>query len=43
MEDLDAKLDVLGREKIFSLIAENSVRFKKINRSEEHTSELQSH
>ena len=31
MEDLDAKLDVLGREKIFSLIAENSVRFKKIN------------
>jgi hypothetical protein len=31
MEDLDAKLDVLEREKIFSLIAENSVRFKKIN------------
>jgi hypothetical protein len=31
MEDLDAKLDALGREKIFSLIAENSVRFKKIN------------
>lgn len=31
MEDLDAKIDVLGREKIFSLIAENSVRFKKIN------------
>lgn len=31
MEDIDAKLDVLGREKIFSLIAENSVRFKKIN------------
>jgi len=31
MEDLDAKLDVLGREKIFSLIAENSVRYKKIN------------
>ena len=31
MEDLDAKLDVMGREKIFSLIAENSVRFKKIN------------
>ncbi len=31
MEDLDAKIDVLEREKIFSLIAENSVRFKKIN------------
>jgi hypothetical protein len=31
MEDLDAKIDALGREKIFSLIAENSVRFKKIN------------
>lgn len=31
MEDLDAKIDVMGREKIFSLIAENSVRFKKIN------------
>lgn len=31
MQDLDAKLDVLEREKIFSLIAENSVRYKKIN------------
>lgn len=31
MEDLDAKIDVMGREKIFSLIAENSVRYKKIN------------
>jgi len=31
MEDLDAKMDVLEREKIFSLIAENSVRYKKIN------------
>jgi hypothetical protein len=31
MGDLNAKIDVLGREKIFSLIAENSVRFKKIN------------
>ncbi len=31
MQDLDAKLDALEREKIFSLIAENSVRFKKIN------------
>jgi len=31
MEDLDAKIDVLGREKIFFLIQENSVRFKKIN------------
>ena len=31
MENLDAKIDVLGREKIFSLIQENSVRFKKIN------------
>jgi hypothetical protein len=31
MQDLDTKLDVLEREKIFSLIAENSVRYKKIN------------
>ncbi len=31
MENLDAKIDVLGREKLFSLIQENSVRFKKIN------------
>ncbi len=31
MVDLDAKIDVMSREKIFSLIAENSVRFKKIN------------
>jgi len=31
MDDLDAKIDVLEREKLFSLIQENSVRFKKIN------------
>ena len=31
MEDLDAKIDVLEREKIFYLIAENSVRYKNIN------------
>lgn len=31
MEALDAKIDVLEREKIISLIQENSVRYKKIN------------
>ena len=31
MDNLDAKIDVLEREKLFSLIQENSVRFKKIN------------
>jgi len=31
MEDLDAKINVLEREKVISLIQENSVRYKKIN------------
>jgi hypothetical protein len=31
MEDLDVKIDTMCREKLFTLIQENSVRFKKIN------------
>lgn len=31
MEHLDAKIDTMCREKLFSLIQDNSVRFKKIN------------
>lgn len=31
MERLDAKIDTMCREKLFSLIQDNSVRFKKIN------------
>ncbi|GJL78355.1 MAG: hypothetical protein NPINA01_13440 [Nitrospinaceae bacterium] len=31
MEDLDVKIDTMCREKLFTLIQDNSVRFKKIN------------
>ena len=31
MEDLDAKIDTMCREQLFTLIQENSVRSKKIN------------